>query len=88
MKNTVLWQPMPCSLVEVHSRFGGTYCLRLLDLILFADYLLRLLFYAGDGSRMFPSERVILYQTVQCHKLEIICSLRRMNKRIKGKIMT
>jgi hypothetical protein len=27
MKMTVLWDVVPCSLVEVYRRFGGAYCL-------------------------------------------------------------
>jgi hypothetical protein len=29
MKSIVFWDVMPCSLVQVTRRFGGTYCLHL-----------------------------------------------------------
>lgn len=29
MKNTVMWDVAPCSLVEAHQHFGGTYWLHL-----------------------------------------------------------
>jgi hypothetical protein len=29
MTKIIFWDVTPCSLVEVHGRFGGTYCLHI-----------------------------------------------------------
>jgi hypothetical protein len=59
VKNTIFWDVMPCSLVEVYRHFGRTYCLHLHGKSLpsnqqkLAASLLDLLFNPEDGGSTF-----------------------------------
>jgi hypothetical protein len=46
----MFWNATPCSLVEVHWRFSGTYCLHVLDLSVNLASSVSLLFGPGDES--------------------------------------
>jgi hypothetical protein len=67
MLSIIFWDVMKCSPVEIHDRFGGTYCLPLQNrrvsqqrvggfvcCLLLAGYVLGLLFDPEDGDSTFP----------------------------------
>jgi hypothetical protein len=48
MKSTIFWDIMPCSVLKINQRFGGTYRLHI-----HAGFLLDLFFDPEDGCDMF-----------------------------------